>query len=193
MVEKVLLKHDTGLRVLARPQHFEQAGQISAANTANILNLLCEMFQYVVCDGPSRYDAAAPAILDVADMVVMVVNLVVPAVRNVKRIMDELSKQGYNLDRLKIVVNRHGTESAALDIDDLEEYLSRKVDFILPEDSKIVDTSINMGQPLLNMAPKSRIRESIRKLAEMIHDPSGLDGREPAASNTGILARMFSK
>lgn len=193
MVEKALLKHDSGLKVLARPQHFEQAGEISAANTVNVLNLLCDMFEYVVCDGPSRYDAAGPAILDLADVGIMVVNLAVPSVRNTSRIIQELTKQGYNLNRLKIVVNRHTTDTAILDVEDLEECLAKKVDFLLPDDPKHVSAAINMGRPLPMSAPKSKIRDAIRTLADRIHNPSAEVDESAHAAGAGLLARMFNK
>jgi len=193
MVEKALIRHESGVMVLARPQHVGQAEQISAANTVGVLNALCEMFEYVVCDGPSRHDTTSPAILDLADFTIMLVNLVVPSVRNVNRILGELQRQGYNLDRLQVVVNRHSSDANLLDIDDMEQCLSRKVDFVLPDDARTVANSINMGQPLLTAAPKSKIREAIRQLAERIH--TGKDGNgEMKASNgraAGLLSRMF--
>jgi len=191
MVEKALIRHECGAMTLARPQHFAQSEQISAANTANTLNMLCEMFDYVVCDGPPRYDATSAAILDIADVAIMLVNLVVPSVRNADRILHELDRQGYNLERMKIVVNRHSIDSTLLTIDDVEECLGRKVDFVIPDDPKTIISAINMGQPLLTCAPKSRVREAIKALAESIHNPNHAAQTSDPSMRQSIFSKVF--
>jgi len=189
MVEKALVKHDCGVQVLARPQHFGQAEQISAANTANVLNVLSEMFDYVVCDGPSRYDSATPAVLDLADTTLMIATQMIPSVRNINRIVQELSLAGYNLDRMKLVINRYSHDSGLLDISDIEEGLSRKVAWTVPEDPKSLIAAINMGQPLMTASPKSKLRESIQTIAKHIQSPDL--GEVKHSSN--FFARMMGK
>jgi pilus assembly protein CpaE len=186
MMKKALVRHDCGALVLARPQQFAQSEQISAANTANVLNTLCEMHDYVVCDGPPRYDGSGGAVLDMADMTIMLVNPVVSSLRNAERILEELLKQGYNPDRLRLVVNRFRTDGSTLGIQDIEKCLSRNVDFIIPDDP-LASLSGNVGQPLLSCAPKSKVREAIRRLAKQIDHPE-MGGNH---SRKGIFSKIF--
>lgn len=193
MVQKALIEHDCGVKVLARPQHFVQSEQISAANTANTLNMLCEMFDYVVCDGPMRYDGTNASILDLADVAIMVANLVVPSIRNADRILQELKNQGYNLERLKLVINRDNSETNMLSIDDVEQCLSRPIDFVIPDDPKAIATAINMGQPLLSCAPKSKSRDAIKRMAEAIKNPDGNGKVKEQSLGQSLLSKVFSK
>ncbi|MFA5866276.1 MAG: AAA family ATPase [Phycisphaerae bacterium] len=192
LVEKALIKHETGLRVLARPGHFSQAQQISLANVSTILNSLCGMFDYVICDGPMRSDIVKPGILDLADQAVLVLNLTVPAVRNVDRILQELVREGYNLERTRLIVSRCSTDHQMLSIDDVEQTLSRNISATLPEEEKVINMAINAGQPLLRCAPKSKIRELIKDMAMKIHDPSACELVEKNTSG-GLFARMLGR
>jgi len=192
MVEKALLKHESGAMVLARPQHLVQAQQISAANAAGVLNILCEMFEYVVCDGPSMQDPANGAVLNQADLTLVLVDLIVPSVRNVDRILQDRTSQGYNPERLKLVVNRYSTNSNMLDVEDIEQSLSRRVDFLIPNDYKTVTAAVNMGEPLMTSAPKSKVREAIRQIANSIHNPDENAGRS-GQTRQGLLAKVLGK
>ena len=191
MIEKALVKHDTGLSVLARPAHFAQAQSMSAPNITTVLNALCEMFEYVICDGPTRNDTIAPSVLDIADISVMVLNMTVPSVRNIDRILKEMEREGYNLERIKLVLSRYYNDSGTLTVEDVEGTLNKKLFEIIPEEPKVVPASINTGQPLLKSAPKSKTREAIRSLAKKIHNPDGENQSE--TSRFGLIARVLGK
>jgi len=193
MVEKALVRHDTGVHVLAKPFHFAQAQQITVANCVTVLNVLGDMFEYVVCDGPLRSDASGRVVLDMADMAIMVVQLLVNSIRNVDRLMHELASEGYNLDRLKLVVNRYGKEYSPLHPEDVEQTLNRKVFYVLPSDWKSASSSVNMGQPLCVIAPKSRIREAIADLALKIYDPDAYERKRAGEGKSGLLAKVLGK
>ncbi len=192
MIEKALIRHETGVSLLARPPHFAQAQQISAANIATVLSALCGMFDYVICDGPSRDDAIRPGILDLADTAFVIMNLSVPSVRNIDRIMQELLKEGYNLDRIQLVISRFTNENNSLSIADIEQTLNRKIAYTLPEEPRVITAAFNTGQPLLKCAPKSKVREIIKNIAMQLHDPKS-QAAENNSSVTGLFARMLGR
>jgi pilus assembly protein CpaE len=191
MIEKALLKHNCGASVLSRPAHFVQAQQISAANIATLINALCNMFSYVICDGPARNDAIKPSVLDLADTTLITTNLTVPAIRNIDRVLQEMAREGYNLDRNQLVLSRYSHDHNSLSIEDVEQSLNRKIVFTIPEETKVVSAAINTGQPLLECAPKSKVREAIRNIAMKLHDPNESD--ESAKNSGGLFARMLGR
>jgi len=191
MIEKALIRHETGVHVLARPTHFLQAQQISLANLATVLNTLCGMFEYVVCDGPVRTDTVKPGLLDLADTTYVLLNMSVPAVRNVDRIIQELAREGYNLDRLQLIASRVSKDNDSLTIEDIEQTLNRKIVMTIPEEPKIITTAINTGQPLIRSAPKSKVREAIKTLALRLHDPKAVETKN--SSSGGLFARVLGR
>lgn len=201
LLAKVMVEHASGVHVLSRPQHFTQADLITAAHCASVLSGLQELYRYVVVDGPTRFDVGAKAVFDLAAVELMVIQLLVPSVRNVQRILEELGSNGYNLDRVKLVCNRFGRDTGLLERGHVESTLDREIFFVLPDDWKTVSASVNMGVPLIESAPKSRIRQSFTELATLLHQPAEAEGRGGAnverdgaagRKTGGLLSKIFS-
>ena len=77
----------------------------------------------------------------------------------------------------------------ALSMEDVRETLNMKVQATLPDDWATMSSAINLGEPLAVHAPKSRIRTTIRELAERLHQPE----RQSDEQDTGKRGRIFSK
>jgi Flp pilus assembly CpaE family ATPase len=106
---------------------------------------------------------------------------------------NELREGGYNLERFRLVCNRMGQESGHLEIEHVEKTLNKKIHYQVPDDWKTVSSAINIGSPLIECAPKSRVRAAIRELAESIMHPESVtlsSNRDEAKS--GFLGRIFS-
>jgi pilus assembly protein CpaE len=193
MIERAMLKHATGVHVLARPSNFAQAEHITAAHCAGVLSVLQEQYDFVVVDGPNRFDNAARAVFDLADSNLLVLQLLVPSVRNADRIMQELRTTGYNMDRMQLVCNRCGREAGYLEPSDVETILSRKIDWYLPDDWKTSSMAVNMGQPLASHAPKSKLRQVYRQIAaKLVHGEQESVDIEGGDSKKGGLRSFFS-
>ncbi len=165
MLERAMFKHACGVHVLARPADFAQAEQITPAHAASVLASLLEHYDFVIADLPVRFDPGARAVFDMADTYLLVLQLLVPAVRNADRILQTLDRSGYAAERLRLVCNRFGRESGYLEPGDVEATLRRKLDFTLPDDWKLSSTAVNMGAPLLSHAPKTKLRQAYRQMA----------------------------
>jgi pilus assembly protein CpaE len=165
MIERVMVKHPSGVHVLAHPNDLERAERISAGQTAGAVAALQEVYDFVVVDGPIRFDPTARAVLDMTDICLVVLQLIVPSVRNTDRILQEMARSGYNMDRVRLVCNRFGREAGYLEQSDVEATLGRKLAYTLPDDWKTSSTAVNVGTPLLEWAPKSKLRAAYRQMA----------------------------
>jgi len=191
VIERALVKHPSGLAVLSRPPSFTQAEQITAASCVGVLSTLQQFNDYVVVDGPGREDKGAQNILDISDVNLMVLQLLVPTVRNAARIIELMRDNGYNLDRTKLVCNRVGRDSSTLRVDDVVSTLSKQVFAEIPDDWQTVSGAINLGETLESFGPKSKVRNSIYEIAERLHDPSG-ESDDNDAPKKGLMERIFS-
>lgn len=194
MIERVVVKHASGVHVLAQPNDMDRAEHISAAAVAGALGALQEHYDYVVVDGPVRFDPTARAVLDMTDVCLVTLQLVVPAVRNCDRMLQDLARKGYNMDRIRLVCNRFGREAGFLDASDAEGTLSRKIDYTLPDDWKTSSTAVNVGTPLAEWAPKSRLRLAYRQIAQALAAELPGGSGEPAEQNESTEQRkgLFS-
>jgi len=191
MVLKALIKHDSGVHVLGRPHTFAQAEMITAAHCANVLTSLQEMCAYVVVDGPTRHDPGGRSVLDASDFNLMIVQLLVTNVRNADRMIQELANQGFNTERISLVYNRLGRESAHLTLEQVESILGHKMFASITDDWKNVSASVNIGQPLRQHCEKSKVRREIRHLAKLLHCPETLAANSPKQG--GLLGRILGK
>lgn len=192
LVERTLVQHSSGVHVLSRPAHFVQCDNMTAANCVGVLTTLVGMNEYVVVDGPNRYDVGASAILDVADLTLLIIQLLVPSVRNAQRILQGMQEAGFNLERTRLICNRVGKESGPLMSSDVEATLGKSIFATIPDDWTTVSSAVNLGEPLITRGPKSRVRGAIRELAERIHSPDQQEDKEAAKKGGRLLSKIFS-
>ena len=192
MIERALLRHSSGIQVLSRPLQFAQADGITAAHCVGVLTALTATNEYVVVDGPTRFDFGAKAVLDIADHNLLLMQLLVPTVRNAHRMLEGLTEVGFNLDRVKLVCNRVGGEGGGITVEDVAATLNREVFGQIPDDCAAVGAAINVGEPLATSVPKSKARQAIKALAGRLHAPGGAaeevaeDGKKK-----GLLRKIF--
>ena len=190
MIRKVMVRHSTGVELLARPNLFDQASQMTAADSTGALNALQQMYTFVVADGPNRFDPGGLAVIDLANFTLLLIQLLVTSVRNAHRMLQELRAGGYSLDRFRLVCNRVGRDSGHLDIADVEKTLEMKIARQVPDEWKTMSEMIDVGTPLIQGAPKSKVRSAIRELAEELAHPER-EAADTAGKKTGLLGKMF--
>lgn len=191
IIERALVKHGSGVHVLARPNSFAQADSITAASCVGLLSAMMQHCAYVVADGPSRLEQNAKAILDLSDVNLLVLQLLVPSVRNGLRIVEGMRESGYNMDRTNLICNRVGRDSSNLTVEDVGETLGKDVFATIPDDWPAVSGAINLGEPLTTHSPKSRTRLAIQKIAERLHTPEGKTD-DTEARKKGLIGRIFA-
>jgi pilus assembly protein CpaE len=194
MIDRVTVKHPSGVHVLAHPNDIEQAERISAGQCAGMLAALLEHYDFVVVDGPVRFDPTARAVFAMTDIYLVVLQLLVPPVRNADRLLNELRRGGYNLDLVRLVCNRYGRESGYLQPGDVETTLNRKLSWTLLDDWKTASTALNVGSPLLDFAPKSKLRQGFQQMAQDIanRQPEGDPANQPKGTNEPQKKKLFS-
>lgn len=191
VIERALVKHSSGLHVLSRPINMSQADTITAASCVGLLSNLLHFNDYVIADGPSRWDLSAKSVLDIADLTLLITQSLVPTVRNAARILDAMRDGGYSFDRTKLVCNRAGRESVTLSVEDVAETLNLQPFAVLPDDWPTVSGAINLGETLKNYGPKSKIRLAIAEMAERLHKPEqGSDEKD--TRKKGLIGRIFA-
>ncbi len=187
VLQKAVTKHKSGVHVIPRPREFEETEGLTADRCVPLLTLLRKMYPYVVLDGPSRSDPTALSVLDLSDWNLLVVQPLVTAARNAKRILSALDKVGFGGQALRVICNRAGGGLSHLNTQRLEKSLGSKILLCVPDDWTSVSAAINLGEPLAMNAPKSKAREAIRELADMIRGPAA-DGSE---KGSGLFSRLF--
>jgi len=193
VVARALAKHSTGVQVLSRPIQFAEADNITAASCIGMFSTLLNMSEYIVVDGPTRFDLGAQSILALSDVNLLVVQLLVPSVRNAQRILENMRDHGYNLDRTKLVCNRVGRDAGHLSVAHVTETLGLELFASLPDDWSAVSGAINLGEPLLTHGPKTKVRLAIQEIAQRLHQGDSPTDDKNARPKKGFMGRILAQ
>lgn len=195
MLETAVVELPCRVAVLGRPTHVEEAGGVTADRAASVLRLMSNFYGSIVVDTPRTLDRLALGALEQADAVLIVLQLIVPSVRNSLRLYRTLMNYGMPDDRVHIVVNRFKKNVGRIGPDDVEKQFGKKVFGTLPNDYQCVTNSLDFGHPLMADAPNSPVRTAIRELATQLigesADVGDAAGAKKIDRKSGLLGRIF--
>lgn len=191
VVGRALAKHPSGVQVLSRPSQFAEADGITAASCMGVFSTLMRMNEYIVADGPTRFDLGAKSVLALSDVNLLIVQLLVPCIRNALRIIENMRQNGYNLDRTKVVCNRVGRDAGHLTTANVSETLGLEIFATIPDDWVVVSGAINLGEPLATHGPKTKARAAIQEIAERLHRGNA-QSDDKGAPRKGLIGRIFA-
>lgn len=165
----VMNRHESGVYLLSEPKSVAEVEEITAPKIKEILNLLKGMGGYVIVDGGYSFDERYLAVMDMADLIILVGVLTVPAIHNIQKSLAVFHDLGYGRDKVKLLINRHGSNED-IKVDYAEDTLNYPATWLIPNDYHTVVTSINRGIPIVTLAPKSHITRSFEEIARKIEE-----------------------
>lgn len=165
-----LTPHNSGVKVLAAPLEPALADTISPDAVSTILELLHQMFPYVVVDGPGLFTDQILAAFDHSHEIVLMTSMDVPSVKNMKLSMHTFEQLGIPRERLHLVLNRADSK-VGLRLQEVEKSLGTPVDVTIPS-SREVPLSINQGRPLVEKGHSSEVVDAIARLCDRIELPA---------------------
>jgi pilus assembly protein CpaE len=162
-MDKYLLTHDTGLRVLAAPFVPTPETNIPPDPFIRMLTLLRESFQRVIVDAPPVLNSAARAALQVADEIWLVLAPEVASLQSTVATLRALKALNIADDKIALVsnqvVSRPGLTTQAI-----EKALNRPLAVSLPYDEAQA-AAFGQGAPLMIGQPNSPLAAAIREIA----------------------------
>jgi pilus assembly protein CpaE len=193
-LQKVVQKHKSGLEVLlGRPFHHKAANNWpDPQSLAKIFNALQYSYGWVVVDLGTWLDLFQLQMLQKADRVLLVTELTVPDLRNLKSIRALWPEWDLEDTTLKVVVNRF-VKDYSLTLKDLEEICFQPAFFTLPHDYAVVQEAINQGMAVGDLAPRSRLRRSLKDLAGKLLAELQSQTERQVAARPGLFWRLLHK
>jgi pilus assembly protein CpaE len=169
-----------GLDLLACPRNPLGFDEISREAVLRILEIACEAYDFVVVDMPRHRRDWTLEVLAGSDEVLIVSELTVPALLAARALCDEIEQALPTGVRPRIVLNRLATRmfGAAPSLSEAERALQRKADGGVSSDWDAAAASVNLGGPISQHRPKSKIVRDIDALVARI---AGAEERRPGA------------
>ncbi|CAN5711519.1 AAA family ATPase [soil metagenome] len=167
LITSFVTPYSSTLSLLAAPKEADSADEIEPEHVFEVLQKLRESYDYVVLDPQHTFDSITLAALDQSDEIVLVLALDIPAIRSAQRALEIFDRLGYPRQKVRIVVNRW-SKQIDLDLRQVEKFLGEPVLGYVPSDYHTAVTSINLGQPLVQSDPNSKIAIEIKRIARTL-------------------------
>jgi pilus assembly protein CpaE len=168
LLDSLLATHSSGMRVLSAPLEPSLADEVSTQVVVKTLGMLKRMFDYIVIDTAPFLDEPVLSILERSDIVLLVVDMDLPSVKNAKLALDTLRLIKFPFEKMNLILNRVNSK-ARLDIDELERSLGLEVQAAVSSD-KLVPRAVNEGEPVVSLYPRSRVARDLRSVARLAMD-----------------------
>jgi pilus assembly protein CpaE len=155
---------------------------ISGEAVGKVLRTFRSNFDYTVIDATAEYSDATLAAFDLSDTICLITGLDVVGVRHLTMAMQTLRSLGYPQERFRVVMNRSDSK-VGLTAQEVEKAVKLRVDSMIPS-SRLVPTSLNLGQPLVIHQPRADVSKAVFALADRFVERSA-----PVASKRGLFRK----
>jgi pilus assembly protein CpaE len=181
-----LTQRSKNVSLLAAPLKAESAEDIEPRHIYEVMELLRQRFDTLIIDTPHSFDAVTISALDHADQILMVLTLEIHAIRSTRRALEIFDRLGYPRKKIRLVVNRW-SKNIELDQKQVEDFLGERVVGYVQSDYRAAVNSINLGQPLIESSPTSKVAADLRTIAAKL-----FAGQIEAASTPAGERRSFN-
>jgi pilus assembly protein CpaE len=164
LISSLVTPHSTNLSLLAAPTEAHEAEEVKAEDVTEILHQVGQRYERIVVDLPHTFDPITIATLDMADDILLVLTLDIPGIRATKRALKVFDNLGYPREKTRIVVNRW-SKNIDVELQKVEGHLGERLIGFIPNDYRKVMDSINLGRPLVQSDPASKIALEIKRIA----------------------------
>jgi pilus assembly protein CpaE len=152
---------------LREPTAFDS---ISRDAVLRVLEVACECYEWVILDMPRHRRAWTLEALSGCDEVLVVSELTVPALIAARSLADEIEEALVAHPKPRIVLNRLASRmfGPAPSMSEAERALGRKADAGVSSDWEAAAASANLGGPIAQHRPKSKIVKDVAMLVERL-------------------------
>jgi pilus assembly protein CpaE len=186
-LESALSKHASGIYLLAAPKRIEDSELVTDTTVGAIINLMRQLFDYVIVDCGTHIDANAVAAWEHSQHLFYVLDQSIGAARCAWRFVDLCSRLGLDGVEPNFVLSRF-VPNHPISEDQLSHTLAAPIFARIPRDEKVLERVQLAAQDLWQVAPNSPLAKSIEDFARRLDSPAEEVEAETAGS---IMSRLL--
>jgi pilus assembly protein CpaE len=188
-LRELVVKHKSGLDILAGGDQIDRPGPQDAPAIEQLLQTLGRSYDFIVIDAGAITGPAADAAVFAADTVYLVANPDVASIRNAHRLVDRFEQLGAGKDRLRILLNRM-SEQHQIAPKQIETTLGHSLHMMFPSDYSVVSAAMNSGVPL-TLTNHSELAAQFASFTRDIVKPGGTAAPEEAGRPRAAFLGIF--
>ena len=187
-LERHLIKHASGVKVLVGPTRPDQASAVSIDYLRDVYAALRTMSDVVIVDTPPGFTPEVIATIDVSTAACVVGMLDSLSLKNTKLGIETLDLMGYPTESISLVLNRADSR-VGITHEDVSAIIGRNPDVLIPSDREI-PRSVNEGTPIVAAKERSEAAKAFNALADRytkapVKGPTPLAVEEPKRTLLG--------
>jgi len=183
-----VLVHPSKVHVLPQPTELLDREDIQGDDILRVLTATAQAYQYVLVDCGGRIDETTLTTTSVSDLVIIVTNPDVVAVKNAWRRLQLMERLGIPRDTLRLVVNKW-SKTTDLSIGDIETNLEIPVAATISADPETCRKAVNRGVLLREVDRSSPAARDISAAVELITNGAERVSSAPPARSFWKLFR----
>ena len=169
-LRELVVKHKSGLEILAGSDSFDRPGPGDTAGLEEVFRLLSATYEYIIIDAGSQMSTCAVTALYTSDTICLVANPDVPCVRNAQRLLERVRQLGPAEERVRVLLNR-AAEPFPIPPAQIQSALGYPIFHMFPSDYKTVSGALNSGVPL-TMSDNSEMASQFDRFTRRLLDPT---------------------
>jgi pilus assembly protein CpaE len=173
------------LRLLAAEEPLEESFEVGQAGLDVLMAELAGDTDVVIADTPRAMSPISRYVLGMADMIGIVTELSLPAMRDTQRLLRLITGLRGKAP-VAVIGNRLGGVAGEVGRADFERGIGAKIDFHIPFHLKTALSSVERAKPLAEVARDPKITAELRRLAVAL-------GPSEAAPKASIVQRVLRK
>jgi pilus assembly protein CpaE len=166
-IESLLLRHETGVKVLPAPHHPAEAELVTPVVLDRVWPYLRAAYPFIIIDGGSQLTESILTALERSQSIVL---MLTPDLASLKATVDTIrlfEQLGYDDSAEILPVINWTFPKDGLSQKSIESALKRPIAEVIPHNPTFV-RAINSGQPFFTANPKSKVSQVIANLASQL-------------------------
>jgi pilus assembly protein CpaE len=170
VLDAFAVRADAGFDLLTSPRDPMAFQRISPAAVCRVLEVACHAYDWVIVDLPRLRHPWTLDVLSGSDEILVVSELTVPALLSARALAAEIEAELPEARRPRVILNRMSSRAfgPAPSRAEAEKALERKVDGAITSDWEAAACSVNLGGPISQHRPRSKIVKDIAGLVDRL-------------------------
>ena len=148
------------LDFIPSPATFEKIVSIEPERVSSLIQIATKFYDYILVDLGSSFDQIGIWVLEHLDELCIVSTPSLPSLRRAGQLLKLWKEFEKPMSLIEIILNRADT-TVSISGTEIEKVIGKPIGKRFPTDAEAVQKALLIGQPFLQMAPKSRLSKTI--------------------------------
>ena len=186
-LESALTKHPSGIYLLAAPKRIEDSELVSDKTIGAVLDLMRQLFDFVVVDCGGYIDENAVAAWERSDHLFYLLDQSISAARCAWRFVDLFSRLGLSGVEPNFMLSKF-VQNHPISEEQITHTLGRPIYAKIPRDEKVLERMQLRAQDLWQVGSGSPLARAVEELARRL----ATGGEVVAEQSGGLVSRLLS-